>query len=385
MSEKPNEAQLREKIIKYVDDHHDDIVKCLHWLYDHPELSSEEVESAKWLVAQAKAGGLTDEVIEGIGSLPTAYQCTKDTGKPGPHIAFLSEYDALPGIGHGCGHNMIGTVGVFTARALASVLPEIGFGKVSNIGTPAEESFGGKITMNREGAFKGVDAALMMHPGIHTEFDYKTLACTTPTIEFFGKTSHAAASPWNGINALDAMIQLFVSVDMLKKQLPLTARCPGVIVHGGERANIVPEYTKAHFSARGATKEEMLMVQSKLFNCANAAALSTGCTVKITEDPNAYYDLCADKQLAGWYQEIWAELGGEPPLDHPVPHGSVDIGNLSYEFPCLHVNIRISPTPEMPGHSKEFGACTLTPFAEEQMIRTIKALALTGLKRMLRD
>ena len=378
-------AQLRGAIEEYVDNHRDAIVTSLHHLFDHPELSGEEVESAKWLVSQAREGGLTDTVIEGIGSLPTAYQCTRDSGAPGPHIAFLSEYDALPGVGHGCGHNMIGTVGVFTARALASVLPQVGRGKVSNIGTPAEETFGGKITMLHEGAFKGVDAALMMHPGLYTEFDYKTLACTTPDIEFFGKSSHAASCPWNGVNALDAMIQLFVMVDAMKKQLPLSTRCPGVILNGGERANMVPDYTRAHFSVRGATKDEMFMVQEKLINCANAAALATGCKVKVTEDPNAYYDLCADKQLAGWYQELWSELGGEPPMDHPVPHGSVDIGNLSYAFPCLHVNIRISPTTAMAGHSVEFGECTLTPFAEEQMLRTIKTLALTGLKRLLAE
>ena len=378
-------AALCAAICQYVDDHQDEILACSKALYDHPELSSEEYESAKLLVGIATASDLTDEVKVGLGSLPTAYQCTRDTGKPGRHIAFLSEYDALPDVGHGCGHNMIGTVGVYAACALGHVLPLVGKGKVSAFGTPAEETEGGKIIMQREGVFEGVDAALMMHPGLKTEFDYTTLSCRGTVIEYFGKTSHAAASPWNGVNALDAMIQLFVAKDQILRHLPLSARCPGVIIKGGERANVIPEYTKAQFSVRGATRDEAAMVNEKLLNCARAAALATGCRMEYTDEGNPYWDMRQDKQLAKWYEAFWAEQGGEPPIDYKIPHGSIDIGNLSYFFPCLHVNIRITPDDSVAGHSREFADCTMTDFAKEQMLRTIKCLAMTGLEMLLKE
>lgn len=374
---------LREAICRFIDDHAEDIVACNLWLYEHPELSGEEFESAKMLAATAVRFGLSDDVQEGMGSLPTAYRCTRESGAAGSHIAFLSEYDALPGVGHGCGHNMIGTVGVFAAAALAHVLPQVGRGKVSAFGTPAEETDGGKITMLNEGAFEGVDAALMMHPGSVTEFDYTTLSCRGTTVEFFGKSSHAAASPWNGVNALNAMIQLFVSKDLILRHLPLTARCPGVITHGGERANVIPEYTKASFSVRGATRDEAALVYDKLVNCANGAALAAGCRVEFGGEGNPYWDMRPDKKLAKWYEDVWAEQGGEPPIDYVIPHGSIDIGNLSYFFPCLHVHIRIQDDASIGGHSREFADCTLTEFGREQMLRTIKCLAMTGLEKLL--
>lgn len=369
-------TSLKEEIIRTVDSLRDEILATSRHLYDHPELSGEEYESAKFLAGRAEKYGFTVE--HGIAGLPTAFRAVKETGATGPMVAFLAEYDALPVVGHGCGHNMIGTAGTYAAIALGAVADRLP-GRVALFGTPAEETDGGKITMLENGAFEGVSAALMMHPGLYTEIAYPSLACISIEIEYFGHPAHAAASPWKGINALDAMIQLFVAVDLLRKQLPATARTPGVILHGGERANMVPHYTKAQFSLRGKDREEVEYVHRRVIECAEAAAKATGCRLEHRLDGNPYWDMRPDARLAESFRQAWLELGGEEPATEPKPHGSLDIGNLSHHFPCLHPSIRITPDAEISGHTVEFAQATLTPLAEEQLLRVIKALAITGL------
>lgn len=352
-----------------------EMLETLKWLYAHPELSGEEHESSKYLVDRATQHGFRVEM--GVAGLPTAFRAIKGGGGPGKRVGFLAEYDALPEIGHGCGHNMIGTVGTYAAIVLAEACPGLP-GEVALFGTPAEETDGGKITMLEAGVFEGTAAALMMHPGIHTEAAYTSLACVSVVVEFFGRTAHAAASPWKGINALDAMIQLFVAIDQARKAMPATAKAPGVILHGGDRANVIPEYTKAQFSIRGKDRAEALGVYEKLVACGEAAARATGARFEHRVQGNIYDDMRPDPQLAGWFRSAWAEVGGEPPLDHPVPHGSLDIGNLSHQFPCLHPSIRITDNSEMGGHTRDFAEATLTPLAEEQMVKVVRALASVG-------
>ena len=355
-----------------------EILETSRHLHAHPELSGEEHESAKYLAGRAAARGFAVE--HGIAGLPTAFRAVKPRSAPGPLVAFLAEYDALPTVGHGCGHNMIGTASTYAAIGLAAVAHRLPGGIVL-FGTPAEETDGGKITMLDAGVFDGVDAALMMHPADRTEIAVISLACICVYVEYFGRSAHAAASPWNGVNALDAMIQLFVSVDLLRKQLPPGARVPGVILNGGERANMVPDYTKARFSLRGKDKGEVEMVMAKFLACAEGAAMASGCRLEHRIDGNPYHEMRPDARLAASFREAWAGVGGdEPAADGHEVIGSLDIGNLSHRFPCLHPMLRITPDGAAAGgHTHEFAAATVTPFAEEQLMRATKALALTGL------
>lgn len=367
----------KQIIIETIEALEPEMAATSRWLYEHPELSGEERESAELLAGRVSAHGFSVEM--GVGGLATSFKATKATGADGARVAYLAEYDALPTVGHGCGHNIIGTVSTYAAIALAEALGGDLAGQIVLFGTPAEETDGGKIAMLEAGCFEGVSAAMMVHPSVHTELAYSSLACMGLAVEYHGRAAHAAASPWKGINALDAMIQLFVGIDMLKKQLPLTARAPGVILQGGERANIVPDYAKAAFSIRGKDKEEAEMVMGRVLDVARAAALSTGARMEHTPDSRPYYDMRPDARLVGLFRDAWAVVGGEEPVTHPVIHGSLDIGNLSHHFPCLHPSIRITEDTEMPGHSKEFADATLTPLATEQMVKAAKALALTGL------
>jgi amidohydrolase len=372
--------QLKQRITAFVDSHKDEILETSRHLYDHPELSGEEYESAKYLAGRAESHGF--EVTRGVGGLPTAFKAVKKGGADHgsgkrPVIAFLAEYDALPVIGHGCGHNMIGTAGTYSAIALGSVAEELPF-DVALFGTPAEETDGGKITMLNAGVFEGVSAALMMHPGTCTEVAYASLASICVRGEFIGKSAHAAASPWKGINALDAMIQLFINVDMARKQLPPTVRMPGIITKGGDRANMVPDHTICEFSLRGTDKEQAEMVVQKWIECAEAAAKSTGCKFTFEYTGNPFYDMRPDPKLAELFKIAWRELGGEEPITEVKSHGSLDIGNLSHRFPCLHPSVRITPDDTFGVHTPEFREATLTSFAADQLARVIKGLACTG-------
>ncbi|MGI8906667.1 MAG: amidohydrolase [Candidatus Sumerlaeaceae bacterium] len=376
---------LKRRVVERVESLRDQILATSRHLHDNPELSGEEYESAKLLAGRAEANGFAVE--HGIAGLPTAFKAVKapasTNGECKPRIAFLAEYDALPVVGHGCGHNMIGTAGTYAAIGLAAISDELP-GQVELFGTPAEETVGGKIIMLEAGAFEGVSAALMMHPGIYNEVAYSSLACISVQVEFRGRSAHAAASAWKGINALDAMIQLFVNVDMARKQLPPSVRMPGVILSGGERANMVPDYTKGQFSLRGKDKEEADLVYAKFIECAKAAALATGATMTQHIEGYPYYDMRPDPVLADLYHDNWMELGGEEPHTDPKPHGSLDIGNLSHQFPCLHPSVRITYDESIGGHTHEFREATITDFGNEQLVRAIKALALTGLEAMYR-
>jgi amidohydrolase len=369
-------VSLKERIITTIDALADDAIATSKALYEKPELSGEEHESSRLLAEIAERHGF--QVRFGVAGLPTAFSASRKPDAMGPRVAYLAEYDALPGIGHGCGHNFIGTASTFAAVALGSVIDEIE-GDVALFGTPAEETDGGKIIMLDAGLFDDVSVALMVHPGMNTEIAYPSLACLCVDVEFFGKSAHAGAAPWKGINALDAMIRLFSSLDGLRSQLSPTARVPGVILNGGERANIVPDYTKAEFSLRGRDHAECEDILAKLVEFGNAAAMATGAEFVHGIDGNIYHEMRPDKALAGLFLANWRAIGGEEPANTPKPHGSLDIGNLSHRFPCLHPSIRIAQDDSVAGHTREFAAATQTRFAEEQLVRAIKALALTGL------
>lgn len=367
------------ELLRVVDGLRDDIIASSRHLHANPELSGEEHESAAFLADIARRHGFAVET--GVAGLPTAFRAAKPGARPGRRVAFLAEYDALPVVGHGCGHNLIGTAGTFAAVALGALAHRLA-GEVLLFGTPEEETVGGKIIMLDAGVFEGVDAAMMVHPGNDTEIAYATSACLCPVIEFHGKSAHVASGAWKGINALDAMIQLFVAVDLARKQLPPTVRIPGIITHGGTMANMVPDHTRAEFSLRGKDKEEAERALERLLDCARGAAAATGARMEWHMTGNPYHDMRPDPELAAIYERHWLAVGGNPPLPYAKPHGSLDIANLSHRFPCLHPSFSITDDNSFGVHTHQFAAATITPYAEEQLIRAVKALALTGLELM---
>ena len=368
--------EIQSRILNFVDSLRAEIIACSHHLHANPELSGQEHKSAAHLAEVARRHGF--EVEMGVGGLPTSFAARQSaTASAGPHFAFLAEYDALPVVGHGCGHNLIGTAGTFAAIALAHAAAALP-GEVLLFGTPEEETIGGKIVMLDAGIFDDVDAAMMVHPGNDTEIAYTTSACLCPVIEFHGKSAHVASGAWKGINALDAMLQLFVSLDLTRKQMPPTVRIPGIITHGGTMANMVPDYTRAEFSLRAKDKAEADWAFERLLDCARAAALSTGARMEWHPTGNPYHEMRPNPRLAAFFERYWLAVGGNPPLDHVRPHGSIDVANLSHRFPCLHPSFSITDATHFGVHTHEFAAATITPYAEEQLIRAIKSMALTG-------
>ncbi|HEU5322786.1 MAG TPA: M20/M25/M40 family metallo-hydrolase, partial [Methylomirabilota bacterium] len=232
-------APLKGRVAEAVDRLADELESLSHRIHDNPELCFEEDRAHAWLTEFLEKHGA--RVERGVGGLPTAFRATIAGTGPGPTIAILCEYDALPGIGHGCGHNVIATAGAGAGAALAGALGTVPFaGRVQIIGTPAEEGGGGKVKLMDAGVFGDVDAAMMVHGRCSTQVWRPTLGIVKVKVEFFGKAAHASSWPWRGVNALNAVLQLFVAMDAMRQQLRPDARIHGVITRGGEQANIIP-------------------------------------------------------------------------------------------------------------------------------------------------
>ncbi|NJN84226.1 MAG: M20 family metallopeptidase, partial [Caldilineaceae bacterium] len=247
----------------------DRLIQVSQTIHANPEVAFEEFASMALLADLAESHGF--EVTRGVAGLETAFVATSLGEAPGPTLAFIAEYDALPGLGHACGHNIIGTAATGAALAIQSVRAEIP-GVIKLIGTPAEERGGGKVIMVERGIFDDVDASMMIHPGAKAMTTRGTLASNKVRFEFFGKAAHAAVAPDRGINALDACILTFNNINALRQHLTDDVRIHGIITHGGVAANIVPEYAAAEFSVRATTSEASFDVLQKVMRCAEAGA-----------------------------------------------------------------------------------------------------------------
>jgi len=374
-----DKEKLRKAIIKKIDSLRDRIFEVSDFIFNNPELGREEYKASKLLASELEKHNFDVEMS--VAGLKTAFKGVKKGKKPGCSVAFFAEYDALPEIGHGCGHNFIGTASTFAGIALGSIMDQFP-GKVFVFGTPSEENHGDKITMLEKGLFDGLDAVMMIHPSIETKVESYSLACNSLEITFIGKSAHASAVPWMGINALDALIQTFVAVNNLKKQLPPTTRVPGIIKYGGSRANVVPDKAIGQFSLRGATKKELDMVVKKVKECARGAAIQTGAKVKFDIDDKPYLEMNTNKTIAEQYRKNLESLGLKISLVKEKGMGSVDIGNVSHKIPCIHAYMSVSDKI-IPGHSREFAQAVISKLGREQLISSVKVLALTGLDLLL--
>jgi len=371
-------AALKSRVAGAVDRLADELEALAHRIHDTPELAFKEEQAHAWLTEFLGRHGA--KVERSIGGLPTAFRATIEGSGPGPTIAIMAEYDALPGIGHACGHNVIATAGTGAGAALAVGLGTLPFpGRVVVIGTPAEEGGAGKVKLMEAGVFRDVDAAMMIHGRCGTMVWRPSLGIVKVTAEFHGKATHASSWPWRGVNALNAVIQLFVSLDQMRQQLRPDARVHGIIVKGGEQPNIIPEYTRADFYLRALSKDYCQELLRRFRACVEGAAAATGCRVDVTVDPIVHDPLKPNPTMAGLFERNLAFIGFPvDPDDGEAGYGSTDCGNVSQALPTIHPYVRISPDG-VPGHSREFAGWARSPMARAGLVAGAKALALTAL------
>jgi len=349
-------------------------------IYKHPELGNEEVLASGLHMDLLKKYGF--DVTAGYLEIPTAFRAEYRSGKPGPVIAYMAEYDALPGIGHGCGHNILGAVSSGAGILLSCLVDEIG-GAVVVFGTPAEETNGAKVIMAERGAFHDIAIAMMAHPYSGHVKSGSSLAMVALQFEFRGKTSHAASAPEKGINALDGVINTFNNINALRQQVKSDARIHGIVKEGGKAANIIPDYCVAQFYVRAATKTYLLELTERVKNCARGAALASGTELTISNYELSYDNLVTNQKLSSVYTEILAGYGAV--IEEPRPeNGSLDAGNVSHICPAIHPYFDITERVPVNPHSTDFADCTLTDYAYDQMMITAKSLALTG-ANIIRD
>jgi amidohydrolase len=354
----------------------DALIALSHRIHAHPEVGFEEEQAAGWLCDDLDAGGFA--VTRGVGGLPTAF--TARAGSGPLHIAFCAEYDALPGIGHACGHNMIAAMAVGAAAAAARVADDVGL-TVSVIGTPAEEGGGGKILLLDRGVFAGVHAAMMVHPAPMDVVEQPFLACTQFEVRYTGKEAHASAFPERGINAADALTIAQTAIGCLRQHIRPTDRVHGIITHGGDAPNIVPAHTAAHYIVRAKTLAELGEIRAKVVRCFEAGALATGSTLAIAEDHPDYAEVKPDVDIAAHYRRN-AETLGRPLLDlGPLLErmaGSTDMGNVSLAMPSIHPMIGIESLPAV-NHQPEFTAHCATSVADRAVMDGALAMAWTAI------
>ena len=366
-----NEGQLIKERLAEISD----------YIYNNPELGNEEYKAVEALTIFLKEHNFQVECP--IADMDTAFKATFDSGKPGMTIGYLCEYDALPKIGHGCGHNMIGVMSSGAAVALSKVLDEIG-GKIIVYGTPAEETNGGKVILAEAGVFDELDAAMIVHPDGETRASGSSSALYPIRFIYKGKTAHAASCPEKGINALNSVIQLFNGIDALRQHVTPDVKMHGIITKGGVAANIVPDEAVADFYFRASTKERVTEVIEKVKKIAEGAALMTGATLEMERYELPYDDLKTNEKLSEMFNENLRALGITDINPGKATGGSSDIGNVSHVAPTIHPYIGITDCP-MIGHSVEMAKATTTNKAHDRLLIAALAMAYTGYDVIVRN
>ncbi|MBE3138427.1 MAG: M20 family metallopeptidase [Actinobacteria bacterium] len=369
---------LKEKAADETDKFRERSIEMANYIFDNPELSAKEFKTKDYLIAELKDNGF--QIQEGIGGLDTAFRAQFNFEKPGPTVAFIAEYDALPNIGHACHHHIIASASVNVAIAMSKLGRDL-CGKIICIGTPAEECMDAKGMMRKNGAFDGIDVVLMFHGGSRNNTKLTILAFDGLEFNYKGKSAHAAASPHEGINALDAVILLFTSVNALRQQLREDVRIHGNVIKGGDAVNIIPESASARFYIRSQHRKYLNEVVEKVKNCARGAALQTGAELSISvfEDPGN--GLLKNSFLIKEYEENFESIG-EKLDEEPFLLGSTDIGNLSYYIPVIHPMVKTAEEG-CALHTVEFLNYGKTETAYHGMMVGMKSIAMTAVRILM--
>ncbi|XP_071113844.1 peptidase M20 domain-containing protein 2-like [Haliotis cracherodii] len=371
---------LKDAACVEIDRYADELNKVSHAIWEKPELNFEEINAHKVLTDFLEKHGFE---VERNYKLDTGFRAVFGQDGTGPHVAVLCEYDALPEIGHACGHNLIAEVGVAAGLGVKAALQATGTGgKLTVLGTPAEEGGGGKIDFINAKVFDDVDIAMMAHPSpMATAFPY-CLAAIECNIKFHGKASHAAGFPWKGINALDAAVLCYQNISCLRQQMKPDWRVHGIINNGGAKPNIIPESTELEYILRAPTDAELNVLKEKVSKCIEAAASATGCTAEYQFNPRGNYsNVVTNKTLANAFVDNAEGLGVEfTPQEKlaGIAMGSTDMGNVSYVVPSIHPMYDVGVEGCL-NHTREFTAAAGSPEAQRNTLDMGKALAMTAI------
>ncbi|MBV9173476.1 MAG: M20 family metallopeptidase, partial [Chloroflexi bacterium] len=354
-----NVQQLKQRACEAIDRRASELIATADWIHAHPEIGHQEVESSKRLVGMLEASGIPVEM--GTAGMATAFKAELQTARrqERPRIAILAEYDALPGLGHGCGHNLIGTSAIGAGLGLAEVGADLP-GSIWVLGTPAEESAapnsGGKVHMVNAGVFNDVDAAIMFHPGTETAVTLdRSLAARGFEFYFHGKAAHAAGAPEEGINALDAVVLFYNAISMLRQQVRSDVRIHGIILSGGAAANIIPDYAAIRYRTRADDSEYLTQVVERVVACAEGAAKATGCRLEWKEYMPGYENTMPNAVLMELMTSNLQQLGlNVNTTRRRSGRGSTDFGNVSRRVPGIEARLAITDQIDTPGHSIQF-------------------------------
>jgi amidohydrolase len=364
-----------DAVRRSVADRRDELLALSHRIHANPETAWEEHRAAGWVGEAMAAGGF--DVTPAYLGLGTALRATRGSGPL--HVVLCAEYDALPGLGHACGHNIIAASSVGAALALGAVADEVGL-TVTLLGTPAEEGGGGKVVMLERGAFEGVHLALMAHPGPVDVARARPYAVSHLDIAYDGKAAHAAAYPEDGVNAADAFTVAQVAIGLLRQQLPSGARVHGLVTRHGEAPNAIPQRSEGRWYVRGDSTALMETTRAKVLRCFEAGALATGCALHVDEPTAPYAEMRTDDEVLSLYVRNAESLGrtfsdGDTGLGR-MSRASTDMGNVSQVVPTIHPYVGISSAPAV-NHQREFAAACITPDADAALLDAATALALT--------
>ena len=368
-------TNLHQPVIDRVDELAPELIGLSHQIHDTPELAYEEHKAAKLCADLLESGGFAVE----RASYGLATSFAARAGDTGPHLVICAEYDALPGIGHACGHNVIAASAVGAGLALLPVIEAAGL-RLTVLGTPAEESGGGKVDLIHAGAFDGVDAAMMVHPTPFDDFVSTGLAVEEWSVTVNGKASHASSDPQLGRNALDGVVAGYTAIAMLRQHLRPLQQVHGIITHGGDAPNVIPERASASYYLRSADMADLQDVRARVRACLEGAAMSTGTTVGIETVGHTFEPIKPNAGLIAAFEQACASIGRPftPDPRGPEVGGSTDFGNVSQLVPAVHADLAVHSWPAV-NHQHEFAAHCVTPAGDRTMLDGAKAMALTAL------
>ena len=369
--------KIQESIKQRIDEVSEELINASHSIHANPELAFKEFFACETLTNALEHHDIKTE--KAVYSLETSFEAKLNPDSIGPSVAILAEYDALPGIGHACGHNIIATSALGAALGLHAVAQELQ-GSVRLIGTPAEEKGGGKELMARNGAFEGIDAAMMIHPAGTNLASMPCICVAEVEVIYHGKSSHASAMPHKGINALDGLLLAYQAISNLRQHIRSTERIHGIITEGGSAPNIVPDRSAGQFYVRAADDKELAQLKPRVQSCFEAGAKGSGCEVEVNWANVDYLDLNTNWPLAELFQKHAESLGREfIPYEEAVKFGagSTDMGNVSHRLPSIHPMLAVAP-PNVVIHNPEFAKWAASEKGDAAVIDGAKALALTA-------